>query len=154
VPKQIDRGPAGEEDPGQVTGAVTGATGAAAGVGLGALLGPAGMIVGGIAGAVGGWWAGHELGEAAGDFDDETDEHYRSLHRENYADRCEYERARSFYRLGHLARHNPDYRDRPFSDIEDDLRRGWREDGVAGFREWDEVRPFVSSGYERAPGHE
>ena len=146
--RQSDSGPAGEEDPGQVTGAMAGATGAAAGVGLGALLGPAGMIVGGIAGAVGGWWAGHGVAEAAGDFDDETDEYYRSLHSEHHADRCDYDAARGFYRLGHLARHNPHYSGKSFSEVEPELRSGWHDEGVAGFRTWDDVRPFVQRGYE------
>jgi hypothetical protein len=149
VPKQIDRGPAGEEDPGKVTGAVTGAAGAAAGVGLGALLGPAGMIVGGLAGAVGGWWAGREVAEAAGDFDDETDAHYRSLHAEQHAGTCDYDDARCYYQLGHVARRNPDYDGREFDEIEPELRRGW-SDGHASdrrFRSWDDVRPFVRTGY-------
>jgi hypothetical protein len=151
MPKQIDQGPAGEEDPGKVAGAMTGAAGAAAGVGLGSLLGPAGMIVGGLAGAAGGWWGGREVADAAGDFDDETDEHYRSLHEHQYADRCDYDAARPFYRLGHLARRNPDYQGRDFSRVESELRRGWSDGGAGGFREWEDLRPFISTGYERAP---
>jgi hypothetical protein len=151
VPRQIDRGPAGDEDPVKVTEGMGGATGAAAGVGLGALFGPAGMIVGGLAGAVGGWWAGREVATAADDFSDETDAHYRRLHEERHAERCSYDEARGFYRLGHVARRNPQYHGRSFSEIEPELRRGWRDDSAERFRAWDDARPFVSCGYEDAP---
>jgi hypothetical protein len=151
LPRQIDRGPAGDEDPVRVTEGLGGVTGGALGVGLGALLGPAGMIVGGLAGAIGGWWAGHGIAEAGGDFDDETDEHYRSLHESRHADRCSFDDARGFYRLGRLARRNPDYEGRSFEEIEPELRRGWSDEGAGRFRSWDEVRPFVSTGYSEQP---
>jgi hypothetical protein len=138
-----------EEDPVRVSEGLGGATGAAAGTGLGALLGPAGMIVGGLAGAVGGWWAGREVGRAAGDFGDDSDTHYRRLHDERHAE-VPYDDARHFYRLGHLARRNPAYRDRSFAEIEPELRAGWS--GQAGrFQTWDDVRPFVQGGYDDAP---
>lgn len=135
----------------QVSGGLGGAAGGALGVGLGALLGPAGMIVGGLAGAVGGWWAGQSVGEATDDFNDETDEHYRSLHSQHHADRCDFDEARGFYRLGRLARRNPDYEGRSFQEIEPELRRGWRDEGAGPFKSWDEVRPFVSTGYDHSP---
>lgn len=150
-PPQIDDGPAGEEDPGVVAGTMGGATAAAAGGALGSLLGPAGVLVGGLAGAAGGWWAGRGVAEAAGDFDDETDEYYRSLHRHRHADRCDYQQARSFYKLGHVARQHPQYRGRDFGEVEPELKRGWRGARVGAFRSWDEVRPFVSCGYREAP---
>jgi hypothetical protein len=149
LPKQIDRGPAGDEDPVTVTEGLGGVTGGALGVGLGALLGPAGMIVGGLAGAVGGWWAGRGVAQVADDFGDETDEHYRRLHEQQHADRCSYEDARGFYNLGRVARCNPDYEGRRFEEVEPELRRGWREEGAGRFRSWDEVRPFVSTGYDQ-----
>jgi hypothetical protein len=148
VAKQIDRGPAGDEDPVSVSAGLGGATGAAAGAGLGAMLGPAGIIIGGIAGAVGGWWAGRGVGEATDDFNDETDAHYRRLHAQQHARVCEYDEARSFYQLGSIARHNPDYEGRSFEEVEPDLRRGWRDDVSDRFRSWDDVRPFVEAGYD------
>jgi hypothetical protein len=151
VAKQIDRGPAGDEDPVKVSEGLGGVTGGTLGVGLGALLGPAGMVVGGLAGAAGGWWAGRSVGEATDDFSDETDEHYRRLHDERYADRCAFDDARGFYRLGRLARRNPDYEGKTFAEIEPELRRGWSDEGVGCFRTWDEVRSFVSAGYEDRP---
>jgi hypothetical protein len=146
--RQIDRGPADDEDPVKVSEGLGGVTGGALGVGLGSLLGPAGMVLGGLAGAVGGWWAGRGVGQATDDFGDETDEHYRSLHTQRHADRCEYDDARGFYRLGQLARRNPDYQGRGFDDVEPELRRGWRDEGAGRFRSWDEVRDFVRTGYE------
>lgn len=151
MPKQIDRGPADDEDPVQVSEGLGGLTGAAGGAGLGALLGPAGIIIGGLAGAVGGWWAGREVGKATDDFNDETDEHYRRLHEERHSSAAEYDDARSFYQLGGIARRNPDYTGRPFQEIEPDLRRGWRADATDRFSSWDDVRPFVQSGYENDP---
>jgi hypothetical protein len=151
VAKQIDRGPADDEDPVRVSEGLGGLTGAAGGAGLGALLGPAGIIIGGIAGAVGGWWAGHGVGKATDDFDDETDEHYRRLHAQHHGDGSDYDEARSFYHLGRIARSNPDYRGRGFQDVEGDLRRGWRSDATDRFTSWDEVREFVRSGYEEPP---
>jgi hypothetical protein len=109
MPKQIDRGPAGDEDAVKVTEAMGGATGGALGVGLGALLGPAGMIVGGLAGAAGGWWAGRGIAQAADDFSDETDARYQRLHDQNHAGQSDFDTARGFYRFGYLARRNPDY---------------------------------------------
>lgn len=148
LPKQSNRGPAGDEDPVKVTEGLGGVTGGALGVGLGAVLGPAGMIVGGLAGAVGGWWAGRGVSQAADDFGEETDEQYRRLHEQRYADRCSYDEARGFYHFGQVARRNPDYQGRRFEDVEPELRRGWREEGAGNFRTWDEVRPFVYAGYE------
>lgn len=150
--KQIDRGPADDENPVRVSEGLGGVTGAAAGAGLGALLGPVGIVIGGIAGAVGGWWAGHGVGEATDDFNDETDAHYRRLHESENAGDIDYDHARSFYHLGALARRNPDYSGRGFEDVEPDLRHGWREDVSDRFGSWDEVRPYVRTGYERAPG--
>ena len=150
--KQIDRGPAEDEDPVRVSEGLGGMTGAAAGAGLGAMLGPAGIVIGGIAGAVGGWWAGHGVGQATDDFNDETDAHYRRLHSQQHADVCDYDEARSFYQLGRIARRNPDYEGRSFRDVESDLRRGWHEDAATDrFSSWDDVREFVRAGYENEP---
>jgi hypothetical protein len=147
VARQIDRGPAGDEDPQQVGEGLGGVTGGALGVGLGALLGPAGMIVGGLAGAAGGWWAGRGISQATDDFSDETDAHYRQLHESRYRDHCDYDEARGFYNLGRLARRNPAYQGRDFAEVEPDIRSGWTTEGAGRFRSWDEVRPYVETGY-------
>jgi hypothetical protein len=153
VTEHINRGPADDEDPEAVGKGLGGVTGAAAGAGLGAMLGPAGVVIGGIAGALGGWWAGRGVGKATDQFGDETDEHYRRLHEQQFAGHCDYDDARCFYQLGHVARSNPDYEGRPFAEVENDLRRGWRDDAATDrFRSWDDVRPYVSTGYEKRPG--
>jgi hypothetical protein len=151
VTRQMDRGPSEDENPRQVAEGLGGVTGGTLGLGLGALLGPAGMIVGGLAGAAGGWWAGRGISHATDDFSDETDEYYRSLHEERYADRCSFDEARGFYNFGRLARRNPDYHGRSFDDVEPEIRRGWRDEGTGSFRSWEEVRPYVNTGYDEEP---
>lgn len=147
--RQIDRGPAGEENPRAVSEGLGGLTGAAGGAGLGSLLGPVGIVVGGIAGAVGGWWAGRGLADAAGDFDDETDAHYRRLHEERQGTSADFDEARYYYRFGGLARRNPEYHGRSFDQVEPELRRHWQEENVG--RGWEDVRNFVHRGYEHPP---
>lgn len=144
--KQINEGPAKDEDASAVGQGLGGATGAAAGAGLGMLLGPIGAIVGAIAGGAGGWWAGKNAVEAAGNFDDETDEHYRRLHQnENTAH--DYEAARPYYQLGRVARENPEYQGKPFKTVEPELRRCWDETGCNEYGDWDHVKPYVQRGY-------
>ena len=58
-----------------------------------------------------------------------------------------YDEVKPAYYIGHLASRNPDYRNRPFEDIETDLRRGWTSDSKYGA--WDEVRGFASEGFTR-----
>lgn len=130
---------------------VGGAAGGIAGAAVGALLGPVGAVIGGIAGAVGGWWAGRTVSEAVESFSDEDDEYFRSHYESaesRLADRS-YEDVRPAYQLGHVARHNPDYRERSFDEIEPDLARGWRGDIDARACDWDRARPFARTGYER-----
>jgi hypothetical protein len=142
-----DRDHVGEEDPVKVSEGLGGVTGAALGIGLGALLGPAGMIVGGLAGGAGGWWAGKGVADAASDVGRLPDDHFRRVHDEQHADRCDYDDAACYYRFGTLARRNPDYQDRDFDEVEPELRRGWQADASGRFRTWDDVRPFVRTGY-------
>jgi hypothetical protein len=149
VARQIDRGPAHDEDPDKVAEGVAGMTAAAAGAAAGgAVAGPLGLVLGGLAGALGGWWAGRAFAHSAGDFDDETDEHYRRLHEEQFGDRITFDEARDYYRLGYIARRNPDYEGRRFGDVEPELRRGFHGDA----RNWDDVRDFIHRGYEHHPG--
>ena len=118
---------------------VGGVTGALAGAGLGSAAGPIGTILGGIAGAVGGWWAGEKVGRAVDDWTD-TEPHYRKHY--DGADRKDvtYDDARVGYTVGHIARRNPDYRNRPFEEIEPDLRRGVGKD-------YERYRPYIHGAY-------
>jgi hypothetical protein len=126
--------------------AVGGIGGTLAGAALGAPGGPVGMILGGLAGAFGGWWAGEKAGRAAEDFD-KHDDYYRGHFDEHKHPTLDYEQARVGYGLGHVAGRNPDYRGRSFDDVESDLRRGW-----TWRYDFDEMRPYVRTGYERTMG--
>lgn len=131
-------------------GAVGGAGGALAGAGLGTIIGgPIGAIVGAIAGAVGGWWAGQAAADPTTTIAAEDESRYRALYEESpnrLADRT-YDDVRPFYQLGHLARSNPDYRDRPFEEIEADLQKGWTPDLRARYGEWGYARPFAREAF-------
>lgn len=135
-----DRNPGAGEQAGEGIGGIGGTL---AGAGIGSLAGPIGTVIGGIAGAVGGWWAGEKAGRAAEDMSTH-DEYYRSHHRDLGRTDVDYDTARAGYGVGHVAGRNPDYRGRAFEDVEPDLRRGWRED-----REYESMRPFVRTGFER-----
>lgn len=137
-----DRHPGAGEQLGEGVGGIGGTV---AGAGLGSIAGPVGTIIGGLAGAVGGWWAGEKAGRAVEDMGTE-EEHYRSHHRELGRTDIPYDEARIGYGVGHAAGHNPDYRDRPFEEVERDLRSGWRYDE----RDYDTMRPYVRTGYERS----
>jgi len=131
--------------------AVGGVSGVVAGAAVGSLAGPVGTIIGGIAGAVGGWWAGRAVAEAAQEYTAGDDAVYRN-HYENSPNRLadlEYESVSSAYRLGHLAARNPEYRGRPFTDIEADLRRGWNHAASNTSGEWDSVRAYANDAYDR-----
>ena len=135
-----------------VTGAVGGTTaGAVAGATAGTIVaGPIGTAVGAIAGAVGGWWAGHGAARDVA-YTDEDERHYRR-HWEASPNRLGArggDTARPAYQLGHIARHNPEYRGRNFDEIETDLRHGWTDDYRARYGEWGAVRMFVYEAYAR-----
>ena len=135
-----DRNPGAGEQAGEAVGGIGGTL---AGAGIGSAAGPIGTIVGGIAGAVGGWWAGEKAGRAAEDMG-KHEETYRKHYRESGARNLDYDTARVGYGVGHVAGANPDYRDRPFEEVEEDLRRGWRYNE----RDYDTLRPYVRYGYE------
>jgi hypothetical protein len=133
------------EAAGGISGVVVGAT-------IGSVGGPVGTLIGGIAGAVGGWWAGHSVAEAAQEYTVGDDAVYRN-HYDNSPNRLadrDYESVNPAYRLGHLAARNPDYRGRPFNEIEDDLRRGWNGGARQSYGEWDAVRGYANDAYDRS----
>jgi hypothetical protein len=136
-----DENPGAGEQAGEGIGGIGGTL---AGAGIGSAAGPVGTIIGGIAGAVGGWWAGEKAGRAIEDMG-EHEEHYRSDYDRVGRNDIEYDEARLGYSLGHVAGRNPDYQGRSFDDVENDLRRGWKYDK----RDYDTMRPFVRTGYER-----
>ncbi|MES2358091.1 MAG: hypothetical protein V4529_07075 [Gemmatimonadota bacterium] len=147
VPKSPSR-IAGDE----IGEAAGGISGVVVGAAIGSVGGPVGTLIGGIAGAVGGWWAGHAVAEAAQEYTVGDDAVYRN-HYDNSPDRLadrDYESVSPAYRLGHLAARNPDYRGRPFDDIEDELRRGWDGGARQTYGEWNTVRGYVRDAYDRS----
>jgi hypothetical protein len=105
--------------------------------------------VGAIAGAVGGWWAGQAAVDPATAITLEDDARYRAMYEQSpsrLADRS-YEDVRAFYHLGHVAKSNPDYRQRTFDEIEDDLQKGWTSDLRTRYGDWSYARQFARESY-------
>jgi hypothetical protein len=125
--------------------AAGGVTGVLAGAAIGSAGGPVGTIIGGIVGAMGGWWSGRAVTEAATAITADDDRYYRSKFEASRVPGRTYEQARPAYYLGHIASRNPDYRDRSFDDIEEELSRGWTADNKYGA--WDDSREFAREGY-------
>lgn len=139
------------EDPKAVAGAISGATAASVGGSIGMVaLGPVGAVVGLLAGAVGGWWAGKEVQESIDEMDS-ADRTFRSAH-SDLADARPYEEVRQAYQIGFLAGRNPQYGDKSFDEIEDELRAAWvkaylqESDAVP----WEDSREHARSGFEVA----
>lgn len=146
----------GERDDSRRTGdkvgeAAGGVSGVVVGAAIGSLAGPIGTVVGGIAGAVGGWWAGRAVADAAQQYTLGDEAVYRN-HYDNspirLADR-NFDTVSPAFRLGHIAARNPDYRGRPFVDVEPDLRRGWDATASKTHGEWETVRGYVNDAYDR-----
>ena len=142
-----DNHPSAGDQVGEAAGGISGVlTGAA----LGSVGGPIGTIIGGIAGAVGGWWAGRAISEAAGNFTNDDDTHYRGRYEgstNRVADRG-YDDVRPAYQLGHVAANNPDYKDRTFTQVEGDLKKGWTDDMRSRHGEWDTVKGYTQDAYD------
>src|SRR4051812_25872712 len=110
--------------------AVGGIGGVLAGAAVGSLAGPVGTVIGGIAGALGGWWSGRAVAEATEALSSDDDEYYRGVY-EGRADRPadrSFDDVRPAFYLGHVAAQNPDYANRSWSDVQQDLSRGWSDD--------------------------
>jgi hypothetical protein len=135
----------------QVGEAAGGISGVLAGAAIGSMGGPIGTVIGGIAGAIGGWWTGRAIAEAASNFTHADDAHFRSSYEGSDArlDNRSYDDVRPAYQLGHIARHNPNYRGRDFESVEPDLQRGWSADVSKSSGEWQEVRRFARDAYTR-----
>ncbi len=136
----------------EVGEAAGGVSGVVVGAAIGSLGGPVGTVIGGIAGAIGGWWAGREISEAAGSYTAGDDAVYRNHYESSpnrLADR-DYDSVSPAYRLGHLAAMNPEYRGRPFNDVEGDLSRGWDTAANKSHGDWTSVRGYASDAYDRS----
>ncbi len=136
----------------EVGEAAGGISGVVVGAAIGSAGGPVGTVIGGIAGAIGGWWAGHAVADAAQGYTVGDDAVYRN-HYENSPNRLadrDYESVSPAYQLGHIAAQNPDYRGRPFDQVEPDLERGWISAASKGHGDWHSVRGYARDAYERS----
>jgi hypothetical protein len=142
-----DSHPSHADEAGEGVGGIGGVlTGAA----IGTAGGPIGTIIGGIAGAIGGWWAGRAVTEAASHLTRDDDEYYRGHYERSnrLADRG-FEDVRPAYHLGHIAAHNPDYATKDWSEVSDELRRGWSTEYAKKYGDWENVSGYASEGYTR-----
>lgn len=131
--------------------AVGGIGGVFAGAGIGSIAGPVGTVIGGIVGALGGWWSGRAVAEATDAISNEDEEYYRKVWEgtENRPADRSFEDARPAYYLGHVAAHNPEYVNRSWSDVQQDLSRGWSDEHVKRYGSWQAVSGYARAGYER-----
>jgi hypothetical protein len=135
----------------EVGEAVGGIGGVLAGAGIGSLAGPVGTVIGGIAGALGGWWTGRAVAEATEAISSDDEEHYRKVwegaeHRP--ADRS-FEDVRPAFYVGHVAAQNPDYANRSWSEVQQELSRGWSDEHAKRYGSWSAVSSYAEAGYER-----
>ncbi len=131
--------------------AAGGISGVIAGAAVGSAAGPVGTLIGGIAGALGGWWSGRAIAEAVERMTEDDETYFRRHHASASASTARaYEDARPAYHLGHIAGLNPEYSERQFAEIEEDLQRGWSDDVRNRYGEWDAVRGYVEAGFNRS----
>ena len=133
---------------GEATGGIAGVL---LGAGIGSSAGPVGTVIGGIAGAIGGWWSGRAVAEATDAISNEDEEYYRKIWEgtENRPADRSFEDVRPAYYLGHVAANNPDYANRSWSEVQQDLSRGWSEDHARRYGSWTTVSSYAQAGYER-----
>lgn len=135
----------------EVGEAVGGIGGVFAGAAIGSAAGPVGTLIGGIAGALGGWWSGRAVAEATDALSHEDEKYYNEIW-EGAADRPadrSFDDVRPAFYLGHVAAHNPDYANRSWNDVQQDLSRGWSDDHARRYGSWESVRNYAAVGYER-----
>jgi phage tail tape-measure protein len=137
------------KEPVAVGTAIGSAGGAVAGAIVGAAVGgPIGATVGGTIGAVVGGTAGHSLVQAV----NPTIE--REYWSENYQTRPYYRPGKEYshyepaYRLGWESAEREEYRDKPFDDVEPELRRTWKGGESAG-DPWTDAREATRDAWLR-----
>ena len=134
----------------RAAGPLGGASGALAGGAVGTLiLGPLGTAIGAVGGALGGWWAGSAVKDSV-PYTADDDRHYREHFGRTHRVGRSWDAVSPAYHLGHLSAYNPDYSQRSFDEIEPDLRRIWNDDLRAKHGEWNDVRQYSRTAYERA----
>ena len=136
----------------EVGEAVGGIGGVLAGAAIGSVGGPVGTLIGGIAGALGGWWSGRAVAEATGALSRDDDEYYRKIWEgtpNRPADRS-FDDVRPAYHLGHVAAYNPEYANKEWSEVQQELGRGWNDEYTKKYGSWSTVSGYASEGFNRA----
>lgn len=135
----------------EVGEAVGGIGGVLAGAGIGSIAGPVGTVIGGIAGALGGWWTGRAVAEATGAITSEDEDYYRKTWEgaENRPADRSFDDVRPAYYLGHVAAQNPEYANRQWSEVQQDLSRGWSDEHARRYGNWSAVSSYAEAGYAR-----
>lgn len=132
--------------------AVGGFAGKAAGRATDMAMDVASSLTGMVGAALGGWWATANPARIAEAFMGEQDsncrEHYRTS---RTAADDDYDAARPLYQFGFVARHNPDFQNRSFRDVEPELERAWTGEPTSRYGSWSEVRDYVGYGYGQTP---
>ena len=152
--KPVAKGQATDKDKvatgtGAVVGGAAGgvAGGAAAGAAVGGMTGPVGAAVGALAGAVVGAVAGKGVAKA---IDPAAEDRYW---RENHASRPYIASGSTYDDYGPAYRYGVDaysrHPDRPFDDIEPDLRRDWGTARGSSKLEWEHARPAAHDAWHR-----
>lgn len=128
--------------------AVGGLAGKAAGRATDMAMDVASSLIGAAGEALGGWWSGADPSRVAQSFTGETDRNCREHYRGRRAGASDdYESARPLYQFGYVARHNPEFRNRSFREVEPELERAWKGEPTSRYGSWSEVRDYVGYGY-------
>jgi len=129
------------------TGLGAAGAGAAAGAAGGAVAGPVGAAVGAVIGAVAGGLAGKGVAESI----DPTaeDKYWRDNHASSsYATKEHgFEHYQPAYKLGYESRSL--HGDKPWSEVESELRTGWEKNRGTSKLDWDHARHATRAAWDR-----
>ena len=121
-------------------------TGAAIG---GALGGPIGAAVGGAVGAVAGGLAGKGAAEAVNPTEEEEYWRERFETRPYYKTGIQFDEYQPAFRFGWEAAVRPEFQNRNFEEIEDQLETEWPSYATSGSDDWKDYRPAARDAFRR-----
>lgn len=135
---------------------IGGFAGRTAGMAGDAAVDATGAIFNSMASMLGSWWSGDEARQAASAFGETDDracrQHFDTVRSEGQArSASDYSATRPYYQFGYVARRNPSYSNRSFSEVEPELRDAWSSSPQGRERSWDEVRDYVGFSFQRRP---
>ncbi|WP_337175359.1 YsnF/AvaK domain-containing protein [Paludisphaera sp.] len=148
--KSVDVPPTGSRNPDPITdapgshpvetgiGAAVG--GLASGAAIGSVAGPVGTAIGAAVGAIAGGYAGKGVGEL---IDPTTEDNWlrENFHSRDYAKGSSYETYQPAYDYARSC--EATCADRPYEEVESDLRAGWDKTEHAANLSWDQARPAM-----------